>query len=131
MTTVTTATTATTGAIDPIERRLARILSLGAVLAITLLVIGLVLMIVEGVGPEASTFPAFHPERLVDDLVHLRAAGFLYAGILVVVATPVIRVVGELIGFAIRGERVMAAVAALILLVVATSVIAAIIIEAA
>jgi uncharacterized membrane protein len=130
---VTIETTGASGAtdqIDPIERKIARILSIGAVVAITLLVIGIALMIVEGVGPETVGFPAFHLERLVDDLVHLRAAGFLYAGILVVIATPVVRVSGELIGFAIRREREMALVAAAILLVVVVSVVVAVIIEA-
>jgi uncharacterized membrane protein len=53
-----------------------------------------------------------------------RAAGFLWLGILGVVGTPALRVVGALIGFWRGGERRMALVALLILVVVGIGVVA-------
>jgi uncharacterized membrane protein len=118
-----------TVSVDLIEGRIARVLSSGAVIAVVLLVIGVGLMVAGGIEADTAAYPAFDPARLIDDLVALRPEGFLWAGILVVIATPVIRVVGELVGFAIRGDRAMAAVAAAILVVVTTSVVVAIILE--
>ena len=49
----------------------------------------------------------------------------MWLGLLAVVATPAARVVAALIGFVRRGERTMAIVAALILAVIALSVVLA------
>ena len=110
---------------DRIEERIARGLSIGAVVAVTLLVIGLVLMVATGVTPDAAAYPSFEPSRLIGDVLALRPEGFLWAGILVVIATPVLRVVAELIGFAARRDREMALTAAAILVVIAVSVLTA------
>jgi uncharacterized membrane protein len=48
----------------------------------------------------------------------------LWLGILGIIATPGIRVLGALVGFARRGERTMVGVAAGILVVVAAGVLA-------
>ncbi|MGZ9276188.1 MAG: DUF1634 domain-containing protein [Candidatus Limnocylindrales bacterium] len=118
-----------TVSLDRIEGRIARVLSIGAVIAVVLLVVGIGLMVASGIEPDRAVFPVFDPARLVGDLVTLRPEGFLWAGILVVIATPVIRVIGELVGFAIRGDRTMAAVAAAILVIVTASVAVAVILE--
>jgi uncharacterized membrane protein len=115
--------------VDRIEARIARVLSVGAVIAVVLLVVGVGLMVADGIEPDSAAFAVFDPARLVGDLVALRPEGFLWTGILVVIATPVIRVVGELVGFAIRGDRAMAAVAAAIFVIVTASVAVAIAIE--
>lgn len=111
--------------VDRIELRIARVLTSGAVVSVVLLGIGVALMITGGIDPGASAFPVFDPGRLLGDLVALRPEGFLYAGIIVVIATPIARVLGELIGFSLRGERVMAVVAVAILAVIALSVLVA------
>lgn len=115
---------------DRVELRVARVLSIGAVLAVGLLLIGIVLMLGEGISPDADSFPVFDPALVVGDLLALRPAGFLWAGIVVVIATPVVRVVGELVGFWLRRDRRMALVAAGVLAVIAVSVITALVSEA-
>jgi uncharacterized membrane protein len=109
------------GADIGVERIVARLLGIGTYGSVALLAIGTALMLVSGVQP-LSAAPSFDPTRLADDVLHLRAAGFLWLGLIAVVATPAGRVLASLIGYARRGERLMAVVAALILAVIALSV---------
>jgi uncharacterized membrane protein len=117
-------------AADRIELAIARTLSAGAVLAVGLLLVGIVLMLGEGISPDAATYPVFDPSAVVADLLALRPAGFLWAGILVVIATPILRVVGELVGYGLRKDRAMTMVAAATLLVIVVSVVTALAAEA-
>jgi uncharacterized membrane protein len=103
-----------------LEHTIARLLTVGTYLSIALLVIGLGLRLTTDSGP--SVGPAFDLTRLVPDLLGLKPDGFLWLGLLVVVATPAARVAASLIGYLRRGEPRMAIVAALILLVIAASV---------
>lgn len=112
---------------DRIEVRIARVLSAGAVVAVALLLAGIVLMAVRGVAPDVPDYPPFDPGSIIGDMLALRPAGFLWAGIVVVIVTPIIRVVGELVGFSLRRERGLALTAAAILIVVGTSVAAALV----
>jgi uncharacterized membrane protein len=109
-----------------VEAVIARLLLVGTVTGIILLGIGVALMALGGISPEAGTFPAFAPGTVVADLVALRPEGFLWAGIVILVATPIARVVGELVTYLVRGDRVLALVALGILGVIALSVVAAI-----
>jgi uncharacterized membrane protein len=104
-----------------VERIVARLLAVGTYGSVTLVAIGTALILVNGVQPLGAA-PTFDPSRLGDDILHLRAAGFLWLGLIAVVATPAGRVLASLIGYARRGERLMAVVAALILAVIALSV---------
>jgi uncharacterized membrane protein len=117
-------------AVDRVEAAIARTLSAGAILAVGLLLVGIVLMLVEGISPDAATFPVFDPTLVVSDLLGLRPAGFLWAGILVVIATPIVRVVGELLAYGLRRDRTMTLVAAATLLVIVVSVVTALAAEA-
>ena len=114
-------TTTQDPAVPGMERTIARLLTVGTYVAIALLVLGVALLLGAGIGP-LSGGPAFDLGRLPGDLVGLRPEGFLWLGLLVVVATPSARVLASLIGYARRGERSMAGVAALILVVIAVSV---------
>ncbi len=107
-----------------LEQSIARLLTIGTYLSIGLLAIGFGLMLAQGVGP-LSGGPAFDLARLPGDLAALRPEGFLWLGLVAVVATPAARVAASLVGYAHRGEREMAVVATLILLVIAVSVVAA------
>jgi len=111
-----------------LERSIARLLTIGTYLSVGLLVVGVVLMLGAGIGPRSGG-PAFDPARLVSDLIALRPAGFLWLGLVAVVATPAARVLAALVGYARRGERLMAVVAGLILFVIALSVTLATILE--
>ena len=108
-----------------VDRRVARLLSVGAVVAVALLVIGVLLLLAAGISPDAAGYPAWDPATVVTDLVALRPQGFLWAGILVVIATPIIRVIGEAIGSSVARDPWMTGVAVAILLVIVASVVIA------
>jgi uncharacterized membrane protein len=112
-----------------VELRIARTLLVGAVVGITLITVGVVLMAVNGIDPLQETFPAFEVARVIPDMLALRPEGFLWAGIAIIIATPIARVVGELVTFAIHRDAIMAVVAVLVLAVVALSVVAALALE--
>lgn len=107
-----------------LERSIGRLLSAGSYAAIVLLTIGFALMLIQGIDPLAGG-PAFDVRALVGDLLALRPTGFLWLGLIVVLATPASRVVASLIGYRRQGEWRMALVAILILLVILLSVLVA------
>jgi uncharacterized membrane protein len=107
-----------------LEQSIARLLTGGTYVAIALLAIGFALMVATGVSP-LSGGPRFDVTAIPGDLLALRPTGFLWLGLLVIVATPAARVLASLIGYARRGEGRMVIVAALILMVIALSVVAA------
>lgn len=107
-----------------LERSIGRLLSAGSYAAIVLLTIGFALMLIQGIDPLAGG-PAFDVRALVGDLLALRPTGFLWVGLIVVLATPASRVVASLIGYRRQGEWRMALVAILILLVILLSVLVA------
>jgi uncharacterized membrane protein len=111
-----------------LERSIARLLSVGTYASIGLLAVGVVLMAINAIAP-LSGGPAFDLTRLVPDLAAFRPAGFIWLGLLAVIATPTARVAASLIGYARRGERAMVLIAALILVVIAASVALAQVLE--
>ncbi len=108
-------------AASSLEVALAHVLQVGTYISVGLIVIGSVLLIAGGGSPLAGG-PPLSLATLPDDLVNLRPAGFLWLGILGVLATPGLRVLRALIGFGRGGERGMATVALLVLLVIALGV---------
>jgi uncharacterized membrane protein len=105
-----------------LDRSIARLLTFGTYVSVALLGVGAILMFARRIAPLAGG-PAFRPELVVDDVVHLRAAGFMWLGLLAAIATPAARVAAALVGFLRRGERTMAIVAVLILAVIGLSVV--------
>jgi uncharacterized membrane protein len=112
-----------------VELGVARLLAVGAVAAVILIAIGAALMVRDGIDPTATAFPALDLEALVPAMLALEAQGYIWAGLLVVLATPIAMVVVELVGFARRGEVRMALLALGILLIVALSVITAVVLD--
>ena len=106
------------------ERRLGRLLIVVTYVAVVLLTIGVILMLLAGISPLAVG-PPFDPSQIIPDLRGLEPTGFLWLGLLVVIATPLSRVVGAAIGFARRGEPLMAVISVAILAVIAISILAA------
>ena len=106
------------------ERRIGRLLIAVTYLAVTFLVIGVALMALDGISPLAGG-PALDPGALVADLVALDPAGFLWLGLLTVIATPISRVIAAAIGFARVGDRMMVGVAVAILAVIALGIVLA------
>ncbi len=103
------------------ERRLGRLLIAVTYLAVTLLMLGVVLLLLAQVSPLAGG-PPLDPGGLVRDVLALDPAGFLWLGLLAVIATPVSRVLGASVGFLRRGEPLMAAIAFAILVVIGVGV---------
>lgn len=105
-----------------LESSIGRLLTVGTYTSVGLIAIGTVLLIGSGRSP-LDAAPALDPGRLVADLLGLQPAGFLWLGILGVVATPAARVAAALVGFTRSGERRMALVAAAVLVVIAIGVV--------
>ncbi len=106
-----------------IETRIGRVLGIGTLAAVILLAVGSVALLADGRSP-LDPAPALDPARLLDELIRLQSAPILWLGLLVVVVTPAARVVAAGGGFLGRGERAMAVVAVLILVVIAAGVAA-------
>jgi uncharacterized membrane protein len=106
------------------ERRIGRLLIVVTYLAVALLVVGVGLMIAAGISPLAGG-PALDIESLMADLLGFAPAGFLWLGLLVVIATPISRVIAAAIGFGRAGDRLLVLIACAILLTIAISVASA------
>jgi uncharacterized membrane protein len=114
-------TTPATAAAGGLEVALAHVLQVGTYVSIGLILVGSVLLIGEGTSPIAGG-PALSLDRLAGDVLALSPAGFLWLGILGVLATPGLRVLRALVGFLRLGERSMALIALLVLVVIAVGV---------
>jgi uncharacterized membrane protein len=106
------------------ERRIGRLLIVVTYVAVALLVVGVALLIAAGISPLAGG-PPLDLETLVADLVALAPSGFLWLGLIVVIATPISRVIAAAIGFGRAGDRLLVLVAWAILLTIAISVVSA------
>jgi uncharacterized membrane protein len=106
------------------ERAIGRMLIALTYVAVALLVVGVALMAAQGVSP-LSGGPPLDFGRLVGDVVRFTPEGFLWLGLLAVIATPVSRVVAAGIGYARAGDQHMVVVAIAILVVIALSIASA------
>jgi uncharacterized membrane protein len=104
-----------------LESQIARLLTVGTYASIACVAIGVAALLASGVSPFAAA-PALDLGRLGRSLVALRPDGFLWLGILGLIATPAARVAAALVGYARSGERTMVVVACLILVVIAIGV---------
>ena len=119
------------GAAFALEAAVGRLLIVGTWLAMGLILVGVALMFATGVDPFAhGTVPPFDPAQIVPDLLALQPEGFLWAGIVSVIALPIGRVVVAGVGFLAAGDRRLALVSLLVFLVVLVSIIAALGLEA-
>jgi uncharacterized membrane protein len=108
------------------DRSIGRLLIALTYVAVALLAIGVVLMLGHGISP-LSRGPRLDVGRLAGDLAGLAPHGFLWLGLLVVIAMPVSRVVAATVGYARAGDRSMVVVAVAILAVIALSVATALV----
>jgi uncharacterized membrane protein len=109
-----------------LEISLGHVLTYGTYVSMALVALGFILMIAGGISP-LDPGPPLNLGTIASDLAAVRPAGFLWLGIIGVVGTPALRVIGALVGFSRRGERHMVLVAALILGVVALGVAAGVV----
>jgi uncharacterized membrane protein len=107
------------------QRAIGRLLIVLTYVEVALLAVGVALLIGGGISP-LSGGPTLDLARLPGDLVTLAPAGFLWLGLIAVIATPIVRVVAAAIGYGRVGERAMVLVAIAILAVIAVSVTSAI-----
>jgi uncharacterized membrane protein len=107
---------------NDLESGIARLLTVGTYASVAFLAIGVVAMAIAGRSPRDAS-PDLDPGRLLGDVVALRPEGFLWLGLILVIATPSARVAASLVGYLRRGERAMAAVSAAILGIIVLSVI--------
>lgn len=104
-----------------LEVALAHVLAAGTYASIALVGIGSVLLLAGG-GSPLQGGPPLAFATIAADLAALRPAGFLWLGIVGVLATPALRVLRAGLGFWRRGEQAMALVAILVLAVIAFGV---------
>ncbi len=102
----------------------ARILLYGTYVSVLLVAIGVVLMLAAGISP-LDDAPPLDISAIPADIVALDPAGFLWLGLLAVIATPSARVIASLVGYAQGRDWQMVAVSVGILTVIATSVLLA------
>ena len=98
-----------------LELAIARLLNIGAITSVLLLATGVVLAAAAGIDPITGTLPPFDLSQIVPDIVALQPEGFLWLGLVVVIATPASRVIASLIGFAAAREWLMASVSLAVL----------------
>jgi uncharacterized membrane protein len=103
------------------DRTIGRLLIVLTYIGTALLVVGVLLMVANGIAP-SSGGPSLDLASLVGDLVALRPAGFLWLGLLAVLATPITRVVAAAVAFWLAGDRRMVAVAVAILVVIGVAI---------
>jgi uncharacterized membrane protein len=106
-----------------LEARLARVLQVGTYLSLALVATGAALLLLGG-GSPLDGAPLLDLGRLPADLGAGRPEGFLWLGVLGVIATPALRVVGALVGFVRGREWRMAGVAVGIIIVVGLGIAA-------
>ena len=87
-----------------LELAIARLLNIGAYTSVLLLAIGVLLAAAAGISPLDGSLPPFDPAEIVPDILALQPEGFLWLGLVVVIATPASRVLASLIGFAATRE---------------------------
>jgi len=105
-----------------LEATIARLLTVGTYASIGLVGVGTVLLLAAGRSP-LDPAPDLDLGRLVPDLLSGQPAGFIWLGILGIIATPAARVLTALVGYRRSGERTMVLVAAAILVVIAAGVV--------
>ena len=115
---MTSRSTVAPGGTDPLDLTIARILTVGSYLSVALIVVGVALMAVDGRSPLDRPFPGFDPTALGADIVAGRPEGFLWLGLVILLATPATRVTASLVGYIRTRERQMIAVSIGILAVI-------------
>lgn len=103
------------------EFRIGRLMIAMTYASVATLVIGVALMVAAGISP-LSGGPAFDASQLVAELTSVSPVGFLWLGLIIVIATPIVRVIGAAISYGLAGQWTMVAIAAAILLVIVAGV---------
>ncbi len=103
------------------ERLSGRLLIAFTYVSVGLLVIGVVLMIANGISP-LDPSPGFDLATLASSLAALEPAAFLWLGLLAVIAAPIGRVIVAGVVYAVDGDMTMVVISVAILIVIAVGV---------
>jgi uncharacterized membrane protein len=96
--------------------------------AVVLLAIGVILMIVNGISPLVGG-PAFEAGVVLEELRAGVPTGFIWLGLVVVIATPIVRVAVSSVGFAREGQWRMVGVGLGILAIIAVGILTSLVLE--
>ena len=110
------------------DARIGRLMIVMTYISVGLLAVGVVLMLVNGISP-LDDAPSFDLNAIWADLLAGMPVGFLWLGLIVVIATPIVRVSVAAIGFARQGQWRMVGVGLGILLVIAIGIATSIVLE--
>jgi uncharacterized membrane protein len=109
-----------------LETRIARLLTWGTRIALGLVLVGVLLMLQAGIDPlDHGASPEFSLASIPAQILALLPEGFLWAGLVLVMALPIGRVVVSGTGFLAAGDRRLALVSLLVVVVIVTSIVAA------
>jgi uncharacterized membrane protein len=103
------------------ERLIGHLLTGITYVSVGLSLVGVVLLIAHGISP-VSGGPAMDPGRVIADLVALQPAGFLWLGLLAVIAAPITRVSVALVAYVRDEDWLMVGISSAILGVIAIAV---------
>jgi uncharacterized membrane protein len=103
------------------ERRIGRLLIALTYGSVALLVIGVGLLLASGTSPTAGG-PGLDPATLGADVIAVAPAGFLWLGLVAVIAAPISRVVVAAVAYAREGDWQMVGIALAILAIIAIGV---------
>lgn len=110
-----------------IEATIARILVAGTYTAIGLVLVGVLGMLVTGVDPLAhGAVPPFDLASIPSEVLALQPVGFLWLGLVLVLALPIGRVIVAGVGFLAARDMRLALISLAVLLVVTGSILAAV-----
>jgi uncharacterized membrane protein len=104
---------------DPIERTVNRILVAGVTLAVALMAAGLVLSVVDGQGLPTHVVSLGDLPALLGSL---EPAACLSLGLIVLIATPFVRVAGTMVRFALEHDRRYVLITGVVLVVMCLGV---------
>ena len=113
-----------------LESTISRLLVAGTYLAMGLILVGVLLMLGAGIDPLAhGGVPPFEPASIPAEIASGNPLGFLWLGLLAVLALPLGRVIVAGVGFLAARDLRLALVSLAVLLVVLGSIVAAIRLE--
>ncbi len=106
-----------------LEHRVGRLLAIATVGGVTVLALGVIAMAAAGISP-LDPSPAFDLAAVPGRIGRLEPVALLWLGLVIVIATPPIRVAAALYGFARGGERRMVLIALAVLALIAAGIAA-------
>jgi len=103
------------------EFRIGRLMIAMTYASVAVLVIGVALRVAAGISP-LSGGPTIDASQLIAELTSMSPVGFLWFGLVIVIATPIVRVIGAAISYGLASQWTMVAIAVAILVVIVAGV---------